>query len=153
MVKKCNRGKAFDYKSTCHQEETYDRFYKNKELRGGWIDHQITHWTGYSKPWMLHQRFRESVNTTFLESLSSSGMNNVNASRKRDILKYGCAPYLDNDRTRRVWFELLSYASRRLNIDLNFTSDFPMKDSELGKWAPNGAKDESKDQIHVKWKR
>ena len=138
-------GKAFYYNSTCHQEESYDRFNKNKELRGGWIDHQITHWTGSSKPWMLH--------APFLESLSSSGMNYINSSRVEEMLKNGCSPKLDNDTTRRVWFELLSYASRRLNIGLNFTNTFPMKGGELGKWASNGAKELSKDQIHVKWKR
>ncbi|GFH61370.1 hypothetical protein CTEN210_17846 [Chaetoceros tenuissimus] len=138
-------GKAFDYNSTYHEEESYDRFYENKELRGGWIDHQITHWTGLDKPWLLQ--------APFLELSSLADMNHLNASRVEEILKYGCAPYLGKHITRRVWFELLSYASRRLKIDLNFTSDFPMKHAELGKWAPKGAKDESKDQLHVKWKR
>ena len=147
------QGKAFDYNSTCHQEESYTRFYKKKELRGGWIDHQITHWTGHSKPWLLHSSFRESINPPFLESLSLTSMNHINASRARIILKNGCTPKLDNDTTRRVWFELLSFANRRLKIGLYFTNIFPMKDAELGKWAPDGVKDDSKDQIHVKWNR
>ena len=141
------QGKEFDYNSTCHQEESYTSFYKRRELRRGWIDDQIAHWTGQSKPWLHHQP------SYFLKSLSSSGMNHVNTSRAEVMIKTGCAPNVDFNTARRDWFELLSFANRRLKIGLNFTNAFPMKVAELGRWSPKGFKKNAKDQIHANWHR
>lgn len=141
-AEEAKQGITLDWNSKCHLEESNKRLYGNNP----WIDKQFVHYVSKTKPWFM------SALEYIQEMPKDSNGNNVDPF-VFDYRKSCKKKMIGVQQSRQLWFQLLSMASRRGQININFTSTFPLQYQELGRWATKEKKTESEYHFHDEWVR
>lgn len=137
------QGIALDLNSKCHVEEGNKRLYGKKNP---WVDKQFIHYASKMKPW-----FMSSTEYTLEMSKDSTG--NGDDANVFDYRQSCKKKMINIQQSRKLWFQLISIALRRAQLNLNLTATFPLDYQELGRWATKQRKSESEHHFHEKWVR
>ncbi|GFH56132.1 hypothetical protein CTEN210_12608 [Chaetoceros tenuissimus] len=136
------QGLPLDWNSKCHFEEGKERLYGNDP----WIDKQFIHYISRMKPWFMSpQEYIQEISKGSTGNGDDTGVFNYGKSCRKKMIGI--------QESRQLWFQLLSMASRRAQMNVNFTSIFPLKYQELGRWATKEKKSESELHFHEEWVR
>ncbi|GFH61727.1 hypothetical protein CTEN210_18203 [Chaetoceros tenuissimus] len=136
------QGTPLDWNSKCHFEEGKERLYGNDP----WIDKQFIHYVSDMKPWFMSS-------TEYIQEVPTDSNVYGEDAKVFDYRKSCKKKMIGIQESRQLWFQLLSMASRRAQMNINFTSIFPLKYQELGRWATKKKKSESEAHYHEGWVR